>query len=408
MARSGPCPPPSRIAAQCCPSAAALRNIGITMRFTGRNMLKVENLVKTFSSEQGDVKAIDDVSLSVDEGEVVTLLGPSGCGKTTLLRCVAGLERPDAGRIAIDGSPVFSLSDNSNVATHNRPISMVFQSYAVWPHMTVFENVAYPLRVSRARYSKSDIEERVGGALEMCKIPELRDRGATTLSGGQQQRVAVARALVREPKLLLLDEPLSNLDARLREEMRLEFRDLFSAAGISALYVTHDLPEALALSDRVIVMNGGRIAQTGAPREVYSRPEGRFVADFTGAGNVVRGVVEAGERGAASVRLGFGLLVSAAVKDCAIGSDALVAIRPEGIVLSRESPKGPDAMPCVVETAAFLGSYMEYRVRVSDQDLMVRMPPTAETFERGDGAYVHVPTDSCVVIAQESVDTPTG
>ena len=369
-------------------------------------MLKVDNLVKTFSTDQGDVSAIDNVSLSVDEGEVVTLLGPSGCGKTTLLRCVAGLERPDSGRISIDNSLVFSRSDNSNVATHNRPIAMVFQSYAIWPHMTVFENVAYPLRVSKTRYSKSDIRDKVGSALEMCKIPELTDRDATMLSGGQQQRVAVARALVKEPKLMLLDEPLSNLDARLREEMRLEFGDLFASAGISALYVTHDLLEALVLSDRVIVMNAGRIAQTGTPRAVYSQPEGRFVAVFTGAANVAPGVVEAIDDDTMSVQVGFGLLSSPAVEGCALGSDVLVAIRPEGIILSRESAGRATGMPCLVETDAFLGSYMEYGIRVSDQHLRVRMPPTADVFDRGDKAYVHIPTDSCVVIAQESVDTP--
>ena len=373
----------------------------------GRNLLRVDNLVKTFSTDSGDVKAIDDVSLSVDEGEVVTLLGPSGCGKTTLLRCVAGLERPDAGQISIDNSLVFSQLDNSNVATHNRPIAMVFQSYAIWPHMTVFENVAYPLRVSKAKYSRANIEDRVGSALELCKIPELADRGATTLSGGQQQRVAVARALVREPKLLLLDEPLSNLDARLREEMRLEFRDLFASAGISTLYVTHDLLEALVLSDRIVVMNAGQIAQAGAPRDVYSRPKGWFVADFTGAGNVVTGVVEAIDDDTMSVRVDFGLLSSPAVESCAVGSDVLLAIRPEGMILSRESAGGSTSMPCVVETDAFLGSYMEYGIRVADQDLRVRMPPTADVFDRGDNAYVHIPMDSCVVIAQESVDTPT-
>ena len=370
-------------------------------------MLKIDKLVKTFGTDQGDVRAIDDVSLSVDEGEVVTLLGPSGCGKTTLLRCVAGLESPDSGSISIDNTVVFSRSDNSNVATHNRPIAMVFQSYAIWPHMTVFENVAYPLRVSRTRYSRSDIRDRVRSALELCKIPELSGRSATMLSGGQQQRVAVARALVKEPKLLLLDEPLSNLDARLREEMRLEFREMFAGAGITVLYVTHDLLEALVLSDRVIVMNAGRIAQTGPPRDVYSRPEGRFVADFTGAGNVLPGVVEGIDCDTMSVRVEFGLLDSPAVQGCAVGSHVHVAIRPEGMILSRKGAEGSTTMPCVVESDVFLGSYMEYRIRVSSQDLRVRMPPTAEVFDRGDSAYVHIPTDSCVVIAQEPVDTPT-
>lgn len=371
-------------------------------------MLKVDNLVKTFSTDSGDIKAVDGVSLSVDEGEVVTLLGPSGCGKTTLLRCVAGLERPDSGRISMDSSIVFSQSDNLNVATHNRPISMVFQSYAIWPHMTVFENVAYPLRVSKSKYSRAAIADRVGSALTLCKIPELADRSATALSGGQQQRVAVARALVREPRLLLLDEPLSNLDARLREEMRLEFRELFSGAEISTLYVTHDLLEALVLSDRIIVMNAGKIAQTGTPRDVYSQPQSRFVADFTGAGNVVPGVVEVIDGDSINVKVDFGLLNAPAVEGCAVGSDVLVAIRPEGMILSRKSEGGLPARPCAIETDAFLGSCTEYRVRVADQVLRVRMPPTADVFHRGDKAYVQIPADSCVVISEDSVDTPIG
>ena len=371
-------------------------------------MLRIDNLVKTFSTDQGDVKAIDDVSLSVDEGEVVTLLGPSGCGKTTLLRCVAGLESPDSGSISIDNTVVFSRPDGSNVATQDRPIAMVFQSYAIWPHMTVFENVAYPLRVSRTRYSRSDIRDKVGSALELCKIPELSERSATMLSGGQQQRVAVARALVKEPKLLLLDEPLSNLDARLREEMRLEFRELFVGAGISALYVTHDLLEALVLSDRVIVMNAGRIAQSGTPRDVYTRPDDLFVAEFTGAENVLPGEIEAIDCDTMSIRVGFGLLNGAPVEDCTVGSHVTVAIRPEGMILSRNDAESSNTMPCAVETDAFLGSYIEYGIRVSGQELRVRMPPTAEVFERGDSAYVHIPTDSCVVIPQEPVDTPTG
>ena len=374
----------------------------------GEYMLKVDNLVKTFSTDTGDVKAIDDVSLSVGEGEVVTLLGPSGCGKTTLLRCVAGLERPDAGRIAIDSSLVFSQSDNSNVATHDRPIAMVFQSYAIWPHMTVFENVAYPLKVSKTKYSRADIDDRVGIALGLCKIPELADRSATMLSGGQQQRVAVARALVREPKLLLLDEPLSNLDARLREEMRLEFRDLFASAGISTLYVTHDLLEALVLSDRVIVMNAGRIAQAGTPRDVYSRPKSRFVADFTGMGNVLQGVIEAIEDDTMSVRVDFGVLNSPEVDGCAVGWDVLVAIRPEGMILNREGSMGSGTVPCVVETDMFLGSYTEYGVRVADHILRVRMPPTADVFGCGEDAYLQIPKDSCVVITRGRVDTPAG
>ena len=218
----------------------------------------------------------------------------------------------------------------------------------------------------------------------------------------------MARALVREPKLLLLDEPLSNLDARLREEMRLEFRDMFAGSGISTLYVTHDLIEALVLSDRIIVMNAGRIVQNGTPRDVYSRPERGFVADFTGAGNMIQGVVETVGYDTMGIRVSFGLLNVPIVEGCQLGSDVLVAIRPEGMTLSHDSSGRLEFGPFVVETDAFLGSYMEYKVSVAEQELTVRMPPTADVFDSGDDVYVQIPTHGCAVIAEASVDTSVG
>jgi ABC-type Fe3+/spermidine/putrescine transport system ATPase subunit len=361
-------------------------------------MLKVENLVKTYRTGHGAVQAIKGIGFEVATGEVVTLLGPSGCGKTTMLRCVAGLERPDSGVITIDGSPVYSSAAEINVPTHARPIAMVFQSYAIWPHMTVFENVAYPLTVGKNRPSRSQVKDRVARVLELVRIPELSGRSATLLSGGQQQRVAVARALIREPKLLLFDEPLSNLDAKLREEMRLEFKELFTRQGVSALYVTHDLLEALVLSSRVVVMNGGSIAQSGSPRDVYSRPRDQFMADFMGAGNVLEGSVvhDAKARDMIEVDVGFGTLRSSAGGQAfQAGQRVTVAIRPEGITLSDD--KRDNSFPCKVLADAFLGSYMEYLISVNEFRLRVRMPPTAAAFGIGDSAYINIFPDSCVV-----------
>src|SRR5579883_1790147 len=226
-------------------------------------MLSIENLRKIFRpAGQAEVRAVDDVNLSVEPGRLLTMLGPSGCGKTTTLRCLAGLERPDSGRIVIGDTVVFDSHKDVFVPASDRGIGMVFQSYAIWPHMSVFENVAFPLRVSRTRkYGAAEIKERVKKALEMVR-----------LSGGQQQRLALARGLVHEPKVLLLDEPLSNLDAKLREQMRFELKHLQRTLRITTVYVTHDQAEALALSDEIAVFNAGRVVQRGSPQEIYSRP----------------------------------------------------------------------------------------------------------------------------------------
>src|SRR5687767_9366409 len=240
-------------------------------------MLQVTELRKTFHTDRGGVRAVEDISFTVEEGRFFTLLGPSGCGKTTTLRCLAGLERPESGTIRLDDRVL--SGDARFVPTHARDIGMVFQSYAIWPHMSVFDNVAFPLEVAEPRPGKPEIARAVAEALALVGLEGLEDRPAPQLSGGQQQRLALARALVRKPKLLLLDEPLSNLDAKLRERMRIELRQLQRRLGITTIYVTHDQGEALFLSHRIAVMHAGKIVQEGAPRDLYREPASGFVAD---------------------------------------------------------------------------------------------------------------------------------
>ena len=254
-------------------------------------MLSVRSLYTEYANEHGAaVKAAQDVSFDVPEGKLFTLLGPSGCGKTTTLRSIAGLEKPTAGEIEVAGRFVYSSSKGIFVAPNKRNFGMVFQSYAIWPHMNVFQNVAFPLEVRRL--PKKEIRDKVMRVLQAVALDELVDRDATKLSGGQQQRLALARALVMEPKLLLLDEPLSNLDAKLRDRMRSELKRLQRDLNLTTVYVTHDQSEALALSHEIAVMNEGRVVQVGTPRQIYEQPTEKFVADFVGSTNFIGGTVE--------------------------------------------------------------------------------------------------------------------
>ena len=253
-------------------------------------MLRVEGLTKIFDNSTDQIAGgIRDASFTLEPGTFFTLLGPSGCGKTTTLRAIAGLEQPSAGSIRIDGQAMFDAAARRNIPAEQRGVSMVFQSYAVWPHMSVFENVAYGLRVRNK--SVPEIKAGVEHALGLVQMRHLADRGASKLSGGQQQRVALARAIAFSPTVVLFDEPLSNLDAKLRAEMRVELRELQRRLDITSVYVTHDQEEALAISDRVIVMNVGVIEQIGTPEEIYNRPSSRFVADFVGSANLIKGRV---------------------------------------------------------------------------------------------------------------------
>ncbi|HWL55235.1 MAG TPA: ABC transporter ATP-binding protein [Paracoccus sp. (in: a-proteobacteria)] len=348
-------------------------------------MLIVDQLVKRYLSETGEAKGgISGISFDVKEGELFTLLGPSGCGKTTTLRSIAGLERPDDGVIRLGNDILFDGARELQVPMYQRDIGMVFQSYAIWPHMDVFDNVAYPLRFRRkTNLTRSDMERRVLRALEMVGLAEYRNRSATRLSGGQQQRLALARALVREPKLLLLDEPLSNLDALLREQMRSEIKRLQMEWGVTTIYVTHDQSEAMALSDRVAVLNNSALVQVGSPVEIYDRPTSAFVANFIGRTNLLRGKVArdivAGREGEIQSPLGrFHCQFAAPAR---AGREITFAIRPENIALS---PAGtvpsdqPNRITGTVQNRVFLGEIMEYTVVVpSEERLIVRLHPSA-------------------------------
>ena len=260
-----------------------------------RDMVQIASLEKYFGEDKERVHVLKGVTLNIPEGSLYTFLGPSGCGKTTTLRCVAGLERPDGGKISIGGQAVYASGERVYVPTNKRPIGMVFQSYAIWPHMTVAENVAYPLTIQRR--PKDEIKRRVGDVLKIVGLDGLEDRPAPKLSGGQQQRVAFARALINEPKVMLLDEPLSNLDAKLRVQMRSEIKALQRRTNITTIFVTHDQAEALAISDQIAVMHGGVLIEVGAPHQLYSRPTRRFTATFLGLTNLIEGkIVEAQRR----------------------------------------------------------------------------------------------------------------
>jgi iron(III) transport system ATP-binding protein len=323
--------------------------------------LVLEGLSKTFPQRDGngEVVAVDHVSLTIHEGEFVTLLGPSGCGKTTTLRMISGFELPTAGRVLLDGQDISFRPPNK------RDMAMVFQSYALFPHMNVFNNVAYGLRAHHV--SRSATRERVHNALEMMELGKLAERRPHELSGGQQQRVALARSLVIEPRVLLFDEPLSNLDAKLRVQMRGEIHNLQRRLNITSVYVTHDQVEAMALSDRVVIMNEGRIEQIGTPEEIYRRPASRFVADFIGRANFVEAKVEAVQARAVTVTM-FGQTVTLPAEfDPKTGDTVVAVIRPEALTLSND-PALPQA---TVDQVMYLGSSVDYVVEVNGQSFTV-------------------------------------
>src|SRR6266571_4306195 len=368
-------------------------------------MLTVTNLVKTFASGRGDktgrVHAVDDISLEVRDGELFTLLGPSGCGKTTTLRCIAGLEMPDHGEIAIGGRLLFSSEKRVRVPANERGLGMVFQSYAIWPHMDVFANVAFPLQVlpRRDRPGRKQLRERVERSLAVVKLDHLAGRRATDLSGGQQQRLALARALVMEPPLLLLDEPLSNLDAKLRDEMRFELKRLQRELGITGVYVTHDQSEALALSHSIAVMNGGRIEQVGAPREIYERPGSRFVADFVGSTNFLRGTVRGGDATAGFFQIDseIGSIKVRAVDALLAGEAVTVSVRPEDIELSETKPQGENVWQGSVDQKVFLGESVDFQVAVGERRLQSRAHPSLRT-RVGEPIYLRMDPEKCVAL----------
>lgn len=367
--------------------------------------IRIENVSKTFHTASGTVAALKNVSLVVPSGSVTTLLGPSGCGKTTLLRCIAGLETPDSGTIAIGDTVVFSTAGGKTtfVTPDKRGIGMVFQTYAIWPHMTVFENVAYPLEAQGV--PRAEIAARVAEALAFVQLAGFEKRPATALSGGQQQRVSLARAIVSRPRVILFDEPLSNLDAKLREETRAHLRQLLKHLGITSVYVTHDRYEALALSDEIVVMKDGEIVERGTPEDVYFRACRRFTVDFIGKANFFPGTVREVRNGAVVADTPIGPLQCQPAEAVTVGQRGTVVVRIEFVELS--GPGGAEAASPLnrvhgrVETALFLGEYRELHVRVGDVTILLRVHP-AQSFREGEQVELYLRPEGCRFLTEVS------
>lgn len=350
-------------------------------------MIGIHSLVKTFKSGTDSVRALDAVDLQVEEKEFFVLLGLSGSGKTTLLRCVAGLEKPEAGEIRLGEQLVSSVARGIFVAPEDRAIGMVFQSYAVWPHMTVFNNVAFPLTDGKRKLPRSKVRERVMGALEMVQLSALADRPVPFLSGGQQQRVALARALAVEPKVLLMDEPLSNLDARLREEVRDEIRSLAKKLGITVLYVTHDQVEAMALADRIAVMSAGKILQIGAPKDLYHFPLNRRVGEFLGSMNEFEGSLQSDD----CVKFDLGVVKCRVPNGTA--KDVIVAIRPEDVSLSQKPNGLHNEFPAQLVSQLFLGDITLYHLSAAGKKLCCKTAGAEQQLDPGSSVYVRFPAE---------------
>jgi ABC-type Fe3+/spermidine/putrescine transport system ATPase subunit len=343
-------------------------------------LIRVAGLKKTF----GAVGVLNGIEFSIRQGEVFTLLGPSGCGKSTTLRIIAGLESADEGEITLGNRILLSTAQRINLQPEQRDMGMVFQSYAIWPHMTVAENVAYPLKLRGV--ARAEIKRRVASALRLVDLEAQADRDAPKLSGGQQQRVALARALVYEPQVLLLDEPLSNLDVKLREQMRLELKLLQERLGLTLIYVTHDQAEALSLSDRVALMNGGRIEQLSPPAELYERPQTEFVRDFLGKTIVLPGRVESRDDAGAMVTLvnAPGRIACRSLNGSTRylpGHDVNIAIRPERVRMSASRDGNPAALEGLVETVLYQGDRSECAVRVGGELITVYAEPEARNLK---------------------------
>jgi iron(III) transport system ATP-binding protein len=352
--------------------------------------LSLRDVTRRFA---GNAPAVDGVSLDIRAGETFTFLGPSGCGKTTTLRMIAGLEMPDSGEILLDGEPIVSAVKGVFAPPEKRRMGMVFQSYAIWPHMTVAENVAFPLRVRGA--PRGDIGARVMAALGLVGLAEYADRPAPRLSGGQQQRVALARALVYEPAVLLLDEPLSNLDVKLREQMRVELRTLQQKLGLTLVYVTHDQVEALSLSDTVAVMNRGRVEQLGAPRELYERPATPFVRDFLGKSVTLKARVVANDDAGTTVETEANVRLRCVPSDIAVGATVTVSIRPESVTLADGGARD-NVLIGTIAALLYQGERSECEIRVGDEMIFTFVPASA-ALVRGQEIAVRLPPDRLFV-----------
>jgi iron(III) transport system ATP-binding protein len=355
--------------------------------------LVIEDLVKVFP---GGVQAVDHVSLRIEEGQFATLLGPSGCGKTTTLNCIAGLETPDGGRIAVGDVVLTDVARRIALPPERRNLGMVFQSYALWPHMTVQENLAFGLKLQRV--PSAEMRTRIAEALELVGLGGMEGRYPFQLSGGQQQRVALARAVVARPRLLLLDEPLSNLDAKVREQARLWLRELQQRLGITTVYVTHDQAEALAISDMVAVMSEGRLLQYAPPREIYERPASRFVADFIGQTSFLRGTVVESAEDTVRVRLASGDVLAAATDQrWQEGARVALAIRAERLRLVQDAEPASNVMTARIKASVYVGAAYQYELETPVGDLRAEWPqPVA-----GPEVSVYLPVEALVVLKEE-------
>jgi iron(III) transport system ATP-binding protein len=357
-------------------------------------MIAIRSLTKIFKTGGEAVRAVDAVDLRVNEQEFFVLLGLSGSGKTTLLRCVAGLEKPEAGEIKLGEEIVSAPERGIFVPPEDRGLGMVFQSYAVWPHMTVFDNVAFPLTDGKRRLSRSIVKDRVMSSLELVQLSAFADRPVPFLSGGQQQRVALARALAVEPKVLLMDEPLSNLDARLREEVRDEIRSLAKKLGITVLYVTHDQVEAMALADRIAVMSGGKILQIGGAEDLYHAPLSRSVGEFLGSMNEFAGIVQDGS----TVRIDLGVLHCAPPNGAS--KEVIVAIRPEDVSISPLCSGQNNEFPAQLTSRLFLGDLTLYHLSASGTKLRAKTAGVDTQLQPGSCVYVRLAPEKLKIFSK--------
>lgn len=351
------------------------------------------------SKNFGDVQAVQHCDLSIAPGEFLSFLGPSGCGKTTVLRMLAGFETPSSGTVLIDGKDV------SGLAAHHRPVNMVFQSYALFPHLTVGQNIAYGLKQKRPKLPRTIITDKVKRVLETVRLTDFKDRRIWEMSGGQQQRVALARAIVNEPKLLLLDEPLAALDRKLRKEMQIELQDLQRQLGITFVLVTHDQEEALSLSDRICVMRAGQIVQVGTPRDLYDHPQSRYVADFVGTSNFFDGKIIAANGQTGQISLADGQSYGAVLSDAIpVGETACISIRPEQIRMS--DTQTPNTLKVTIQNRIFLGEHTEYLVRHAQLGNIAVMAPRQsdgglDTLKKGDTAWICWSPDGALILKND-------
>jgi iron(III) transport system ATP-binding protein len=357
-------------------------------------MIKGARLHKTYLADDGScVRALDDVSFSVKEREFYVLLGPSGSGKTTTLRAIAGLDQPDRGRITINGRLVFASDDDIHIPPEERPIAMAFQSYALWPHMDVHDNIAFPLRRGIRRVPPEEAARRVGRVVELLRLKTELHRPVSTLSGGQQQRVALARALALEPAVLLMDEPLSNLDARLRARLRVELKEITRSTGITTVYVTHDQTEAMVMGDRIAVMEHGRILQEGAPLTLYHQPAELFVAKFLGEMNFIAGEIEPGNGQCALVATQVGPLNLVRSPTTPTRGSVVLGFRPEDALLM--PAPGENVIRARVTARQYLGDAFLYRACCGEISFEIRRPK-GEQIELGTEIFVYLPPRACI------------